>query len=73
MPAIFLIGRHGEPLVVGMVFADTKPTSVNALQRTRQIVLLGSGDGALPLLPIDTSGESPLHTYYIPADLLTFP
>jgi hypothetical protein len=51
-------GRNGEPLVVGLVFADTKPTTVAALQRSRQIVLLGSGDGALPLLPIDTSGVS---------------
>jgi hypothetical protein len=54
-------GPHGEPRVVGMVYADTRPAvsfaNSSQLQRSR-IVLLGSGTNAVSILPVDTGGRS---------------
>lgn len=49
-------GPNGEPMVSGMVYADTHD-AVDRVHK-RCSVLLGSGEGALPVLPIDTSGDS---------------
>lgn len=51
-------GPNGEPLVVGMVFADSRPVGTRAIQKKTRSVLLGSGDDSLALLPIDLSGDS---------------
>jgi hypothetical protein len=49
-------GPNGEPMVSGMVYADTHEAADRIQKRCS--VLLGSGEGALPVLPIDTSGDS---------------
>ena len=49
-------GPNGEPMVSGMVYADSLEAA-NHIQK-RCSVLLGSGEGALPVLPIDTSGDA---------------
>mmetsp|Transcript_16858 Transcript_16858/g.25360 ORF Transcript_16858/g.25360 Transcript_16858/m.25360 type:complete len:1542 (-) Transcript_16858:189-4814(-) len=49
-------GPNGEPMVTGMVYADTVNTK--AFKRQRRTVLLGSGEDSLPVLPIDTSGDA---------------
>jgi hypothetical protein len=51
-------GPNGEPMVSGMVYADTRAVNSKAYQRKRRTVLLGTGEDALPVLPIDTSGDS---------------
>jgi hypothetical protein len=50
-------GPNGEPQVVGMVFADSRPVGTRATQKKTRSVLLGSGDDSLALLPIDLSGD----------------
>lgn len=51
-------GPNGEPMVSGMVYSDTGPLNSKVFQRKRRTVLLGTGEDALPVLPIDTSGDS---------------
>lgn len=49
-------GPNGEPMVVGLVFGDTLPAAVRGDHR-RRTVLLGSGESALAMMPIDTGGK----------------
>lgn len=51
-------GPNGEPMVSGMVYADTRPVNSRAFQRKKRTVLLGTGEDSLPVLPIDTSGDT---------------
>lgn len=51
-------GPNGEPMVTGMIFADTPTSSNRGYHRKKRTVLLGSGHDALPVLPIDTSGDA---------------
>lgn len=51
-------GPNGEPLVVGLVFSDSRPVTIGGAQRRRTAVLLGSGEDALAMLPIDTGGKT---------------
>ena len=46
-------GPNGEMLVVGLVFADSRPINSKTFQRRHKTVLLGSGKDSLPMLPID--------------------
>ena len=54
-------GPNGEPRVVGIVFADTRSTTIynNAkiLPIIRKAVLLGYDKDSMPLLPVDRGGK----------------
>lgn len=52
-------GPNGDPVVAGIVFADSKVANSKVLvSSTRKAVLLGNGKDALPLLPIDRASRS---------------
>lgn len=67
-------GPNGEPRVVGLVFADTLLSNRVSVERMARTVLLGSGEDALPLLPIDNSGLVDFRYYsaICPQGLLSF-
>lgn len=48
-------GPNGEMLVIGLIFADSRPINSRSFQRRHRTVLLGSGKDCLPMLPIDSS------------------
>lgn len=51
-------GPFGMPLVVGLIFADTHPVTHQIEPRRYINPLLGNGDDALTLLPIDASKQN---------------
>ncbi len=46
-------GPGGEMLVIGLIYADSRPINSRTFQRRHRTVLLGSGQDCLPVLPID--------------------
>jgi hypothetical protein len=67
-------GPNGEPRVVGLIFADTLLSNRVSVERMARTVLLGTGEDALPLLPIDNAGLVGFKYYspICPQGLLSF-
>jgi hypothetical protein len=51
-------GPNGEPLVVGLIFQDSRPANARLLTTPRKAVLLGHDAGSMPLLPVDRAGKT---------------
>ena len=51
-------GPNGDPRVTGLNFADSIVSQSFSLPKMARGVLLGAGENALALLPIDTTGRS---------------
>ena len=51
-------GPNGEPLVVGMIFLDSRPANARLTTAVRKAVLLGHDADSMPLLPVDRAGKS---------------
>jgi hypothetical protein len=50
-------GPNGEPLVVGMIYLDSRPANARLITPIRKAVLLGHDPGSMPMLPIDRAGK----------------
>ena len=51
-------GPNGEPLVVGMIYLDSRPATARLTTAVRRAVLLGHDSDSMPLLPVDRAGKS---------------
>lgn len=51
-------GPNGEPLVVGMIFLDSRPANARLTTSIRKAVLLGHNSDSMPLLPVDRGGKT---------------
>ena len=51
-------GPNGEPLVVGIIYQDSRPANARLTTAVRKAVLLGHDSDSMPLLPVDRAGKS---------------
>eukprot|EP01035_Chromulina_nebulosa_P018407 gene18407-24109_t len=67
-------GPNGEPRVVGLIYADTLLSNRVSVERMAKGVLVGIGEDALPLLPIDNSHlvKSRYYAPTLPQGLMSF-
>ncbi len=51
-------GPNGEPLVVGIIYQDSRPANARLTTAVRKAVLLGHDSDSMPLLPVDRAGKT---------------